>query len=74
MWRSCFSLLLPVTLGACVSNKKAESAADLPPPPVLTYSASDAEEGQRIEHVELIIDVDEERRKLHAQLHPHGVL
>ena len=49
-------------------------AADVPPPPVLTYSSPDAEAGQRIEHGELIIDVNEERKKLHAQHHPHGVL
>lgn len=74
MWRSCLSGLLLVGLLGCAANKKPRSAAGLPPPPVLTYTADDAEEGQRIEHGELIIDVDEERRKLHAQHHPHGVL
>jgi quercetin dioxygenase-like cupin family protein len=46
----------------------------LPPEPVVTYSASDAQPGQRIEHGELIVDVDEARRLLHAQHHPHKVL
>lgn len=72
--RSYFALLFIVTFGACASNTKPQSAARLPPPPVLTFTANDAVEGQRIEHGELIVDVDEERRKLHAQHHPHGVL
>ncbi len=74
MWRSCVAVLVLVGLAACASKSKPYSAADVPPPPVLTYSSPDAEEGQRIEHGELIIDVNEERKKLHAQHHPHGVL
>jgi len=46
----------------------------LPPEPTVTYAASDAEPGQRIEHGELILTVDEARKQLHAQHHPHGVL
>ena len=46
----------------------------LPPEPVVTYSGSDAQPGQRIEHGELILDVDEARRQLHAQHHPYKVL
>jgi len=46
----------------------------LPPEPVVTYSASAAQPGQRIEHGELILDVDQARRGLHAQHHPHKVL
>jgi quercetin dioxygenase-like cupin family protein len=46
----------------------------LPPEPVVTYSASAAQPGQRIEHGELILDVDEAKRLLHAQHHPHKVL
>jgi quercetin dioxygenase-like cupin family protein len=48
--------------------------ASLPPEPVVTYSAPDAGPGQHIEHGELIVDVDEAKRLLHAQHHPHGVL
>ena len=44
------------------------------PEPVVTYSSSDAQPGQRIEHGELILDVDEARKLLHAQHHPHKVL
>ena len=46
----------------------------LPPEPVVNHSPSDAQPGQRIEHGELILDVDEARGKLHAQHHPHKVL
>jgi quercetin dioxygenase-like cupin family protein len=46
----------------------------LPPEPIVTYSAAAAQPGQRIEHGEWIIDVDEARRRLHAQHHPYGVL
>ena len=46
----------------------------LPPEPVVTHSAADAQPGQRIEHGELIVGVDEARRQLHAQHHPHKVL
>jgi quercetin dioxygenase-like cupin family protein len=46
----------------------------LPPEPVVTYSPSDAKLGQKIEHGELIVDVDKARRLLHTQHHPHKVL
>jgi quercetin dioxygenase-like cupin family protein len=44
----------------------------LPPPPTVTYSPGEAP--GRVEHGELILDVNEERQRLHAQHHPHGVL
>ncbi|NNF05493.1 MAG: cupin domain-containing protein [Candidatus Eisenbacteria bacterium] len=44
------------------------------PEPVVTYTDADAETGQRIEHGELIVDIDETKRLLHEQHHPHGVL
>ena len=46
----------------------------LPPQPVVNHSPSDAQPGQRIEHGELILDVDEARRQLNAQHHSHKVL
>jgi quercetin dioxygenase-like cupin family protein len=46
----------------------------LPPEPVVTHSSSDAQPGQRIEHGELIVDVDEARRQLNAQHHSYKVL
>jgi len=63
-----------VTAAACSptpTEREGENAPALPPEPVVTYSASDAEPGQRIEHGELIVDVDEARQSLHAQHHPH---
>ena len=50
-----------------------KNARSQPPEPVVTYKGSDVSE-ERVEHGELIIDVDETRRALHAQHHPHGVL
>ena len=51
-----------------------KARASLPPEPVVTHSAADAQPGQRIEHGELILEADEARRQLHAQHHPHKVL
>jgi hypothetical protein len=74
MSRTALGLVAMVTLAACAQSTKPQSAAKLPPPLRVTHSASAAEQGQRIEHGELIIDVTEERKKLHAQHHPHQVL
>lgn len=57
---------------AWVFQDKAKPA--LPPEPVVTHSASSAKPGQRIEHGELILDVDEAHRKLNAQHHSYKVL
>jgi len=43
------------------------------PEPVVTYTGSEVT-AERIEHGELIIDIDETRRVLHAQHHPHGII
>ena len=51
-----------------------KAAATLPPEPVVTHQPSEAQQGQRIEHGELILAVDEAKAKLHAQHHPHKVL
>ena len=45
----------------------------LPPEPVVTYQGSETDE-ERVEHGELIVDVDDARLALHAQHHPHGVI
>lgn len=70
---------IAVTLGACSPAEpppltEAQARPRLPPEPTVTYSPSDAQPGQRIEHGELIGDVDNARRLLHAQHHPHRVL
>jgi quercetin dioxygenase-like cupin family protein len=54
--------------------QESKSKRPLPPEPVVTHLPKDAQPGQRIEHGELIVDVDEARRKLHAQHHSHKVL
>ncbi len=46
----------------------------VPPEPVVNHWPSDAQPGQRIEHGELILDVDEAHRQLNAQHHPYKVL
>ena len=48
-------------------------AHTLPPEPVVTYQGSEADQ-ERVDHGELIVDVDEARLALHAQHHPHGVI
>lgn len=49
-------------------------APKLPPEPVVNHAPSDARPGEKIEHGELILGVDEARAHLHAQHHPHKVL
>lgn len=58
----------------CQPNKTEPDSIELPPEPVVTYTESDAANGQRIEHGELISEIDEERRSLHAQHHSHGII
>jgi quercetin dioxygenase-like cupin family protein len=45
-----------------------------PPEPVVTHTAATAQPGQRIEHGELILDVDDAHRELNAQHHGYKVL
>lgn len=63
--------LIEGSSGAAAENK---TKPVLPPEPVVTHSPSDAQPGDRIEHGELIVDVDEARKQLHAQHHPYQVL
>ena len=51
-----------------------KSRVILPPPPVVNHSASKAEPGQKVDHGEWIVGVDDARKRLHAQHHPHSVL
>jgi quercetin dioxygenase-like cupin family protein len=50
------------------------TAPALPPEPVVTYTGADALPGQTIEHGEWIVAVDDARKQLHSQHHPHAVL
>jgi len=70
---------IAVTVAACspgVNQRKAQvdMRPGLPPEPVVTYSSTDAQPGQTIKHGEWIVDVDDARKRLHAQHHPHNVL
>lgn len=47
------------------------SMGALPPEPTVTYGGS-AEPGTRVEHGEVILEIDAARRALHAQHHPHA--
>jgi len=70
---------IAATVAACspgVNQRKAQvdMRPGLPPEPVVTYSSTDAQPGQTIKHGEWIVDVDDARKRLHAQHHPHKVL
>lgn len=71
-------LVLPVLLGDSADSAPHPddtSAKTVPPPePVVTHAPSDAQPGQRIEHGELIVDVDEAKRQFNAQHHAYKVL
>jgi quercetin dioxygenase-like cupin family protein len=75
---AALAALAPASCASSKANEKASTApasatsAPLPPPPAVTYEPGSAP--GRIEHGEQIVDVDAERKKLHAQHHPHGVL
>jgi quercetin dioxygenase-like cupin family protein len=55
-------------------GKDSEGAVKLLPEPTVTYTQKDAPTGQKIEHGELIVDVTDAKKALHAQHHPHKVL
>ncbi len=80
-WRRCVICAFGLTLAllGCSSSSTpppAEVKAKPPllPEPVVTYSASNAQPGEKIEHGEMILDVDAARQSLHAQHHPYKVL
>lgn len=66
------ALGLALALLGCSSGSTPTSA--LPPEPVVNHLPSDARPGERIEHGEVILGVDEAKARLHAQHHPHKVL
>lgn len=67
-----------IAMASCATEKtKPEPKASLPPEPVVSYSSPadvDVPQGSRLEHGELISNVDEAKRRLHAQHHPYNVL
>ena len=72
-----FGLALVLSSCSTGSNPPASEGnakPTLPPEPVVNHSPADAQPGQRIEHGEWILDVDEATRQLNAQHHSHQVL
>ena len=77
--RSALALAsIVVFLISCGRTTQQHSATEvpnaLPPEPVVTYTPSDATNGQKLDHGELITGIDEAMRQLHAQHHPHTPL
>ncbi len=73
------ALGLPFALAACTPAKEpagepAAAKPTLPPEPTVTHTEADAQPGQTVAHGELILGVDDARKALHAQHHPHAVL
>jgi quercetin dioxygenase-like cupin family protein len=56
------------------AGEEAAAKPTLPPEPTVTWSPSDTLPGQTIDHGEWILPVDDARKALHAQHHPHAVL
>lgn len=67
-----FALLVGCVRGSASAEDDTRPA--LPPEPVVSHSPADAGPGERIEHGELILEVDEASMHLHAQHHPHEVV
>lgn len=65
------ALILVMALASCSA---VDSKPSLPPEPVVTHASAAAQPGQRIEHGELILDVDDAIRQLNAQHHSYKVL
>ena len=67
-------VLLGCSRGSTPPPAEATAKPALPPEPVVNHAPADAQPGEKIEHGELILAVDEAKKRLHAQHHPHGVL
>ena len=52
----------------------APAKPNLPPEPVVNHAPSAAQAGETVAHGELIVPIDEAKRKLHAQHHPYGLI
>jgi len=77
--RGICAVILTLVLASCSSEspKPASEVAGtptLPPEPVVNHTQADAQAGQKVEHGELISEIDDASRALHAQHHPHKVL
>jgi quercetin dioxygenase-like cupin family protein len=72
-------LCLALVLQGCSQNSSppaqdAQNKPSLPPEPVVNHTPADAPPGERIEHGELILEVDAAKQQLHSQHHPYKVL
>ena len=68
------ALLLLGCAPAAPPAAQVQPKAAPPPEPVVTHTAANAEPGQKIEHGEWIVDVDDAKRQLNAQHHGYKVL
>ena len=69
--RLIFLLGMAVALASCsLAPATVQAKPAAPPEPVVNHLPSEAQPGQKIEHGELILNVDEAKRVLHAQHHP----
>lgn len=79
--RCSLPLAAVLVLASCSPTARTPAGDDataakpaLPPEPTVTWTAADSLPGQRIDHGEVIVAVDDARKALHAQHHPHAVL
>lgn len=78
-WSVIGAMSLALALAGCSAPSTSSTAAvmtkpALLPEPVVNHTATDAQPGQKIEHGELILGVDDARRQLNAQHHSYKVL
>jgi quercetin dioxygenase-like cupin family protein len=72
--------VLAVSLSGCSRAPAPPAASAAPakptllPEPVVNHAPSAAQPGETIAHGELIVPVDDAKKKLHAQHHPHSLI
>ena len=69
-----FTLVGILVLSGFSLSEAGDKTSTLPPKPTVTYSPEDAKPGQTIAHGERISSIDEARKQLHSQHHPHGII
>ncbi len=69
-----FTLVGVLIFSGLRSSEAEDETSTLPPEPTVSYSPDDAKAEQTIAHGELISSIDDARRQLHAQHHPHGII
>ena len=69
-----FTLVGILVLSGFSLSEAGDKTSILPPEPTVTYSPEDAKPGQTIAHGERISSIDEARKQLHSQHHPHGII